>query len=1095
MARSSAPLKAATSATARARRRLPSSSAPLGRLALDLLQQWQRAAPKGLVFVASNDARAEHLAAVMHTMDPDCDVLVLPRFDTPPFDDAEPSREVSGRRAHVLRRLAEDAARPFLVSTVEALLPRVPARRYWSDASLPINVGQPIDVERFRDALIGLGYEPDDPPDYPGGVLFHGQTTELFAAGALGPARISHADGVISGIQFFDPITQAEIAATTMLTIDPMSERHPGRDMASADIFDYLDGAELIADADVSHRAELRHAVIDEAAVDADRRARAFMGRSAWDHVMRRATILPPSADEEQVPKFALQRSPSTALRRYIATCRQRKARIIFTAGTENDLQRMERISGTTFPRRADWSMATRTRGDVIASLLVDLERGFTIDTPRPLVVITAAEVLGSRARHLQPMARRQAIAVEPEISPVPGSAVVHLQRGLALLEGLELVSTTDVSTRELIRLVFADGEAILLPVAELALIWPYARDPSGIRLDDAEGRSWAARCLQAEGEIDRIAGRLSELIRARRHSKAQRIVAPAVDYERFVARFPYLATPDQAAAIEDVLKDLASGHPMDRIVCGDVGFGKTEVALRAAAAAVFAGRQVALIVPTTVLAAQHVQTFTKRLAPFGIEIGQLSRLSSAADARSVKRQLADGSLRLVIGTTALTAEDVRFADLGLVIIDEEQHFGAAEKARLSALRSGLHTLTMSATPIPRTMAGAMAGLRDLSVMATPPAQRLPVVTRIAAALDSTLAMALRREHRRGGQSFVICPRIKDLGPMQERLRQAVPELSIALIHGRMPARDIDAQLMRFVAGKVDVLLATNIVENGLDIPRANTILISGSEQFGLSQLHQLRGRVGRGGTRAFAYLLTDDPGEAAEKRLAALQELSFAGAGFQISARDLDLRGAGDLLSEQQAGHVQIFGPALYHELLGRALKGRPHRAADMWTPELHVDVPAFLPTDYVQDPTTRLEVYARLAHAETAAEIDDIADDMQLRLGSLPPAGANLIATTRIRLDCRALGIARLDVGSGGIAARLRRSDSAAASARTNNQIRSRLVYKHKISRQQMLSAAVRFLAALKQKGMTGPREPSKRGQKSATLVDRGRAKRSGE
>ncbi|WP_240535844.1 DEAD/DEAH box helicase, partial [Bradyrhizobium sp. STM 3809] len=864
--------------------RPPASDAPLGWLASHLLRLWRRPTSQGLVFIASDEPRAERIAAVLHAMDPGCGVLVLPRFDTLPFDDTVPSREISGRRAHVLRRLAERAHAPVLISTVEALLPRVPPQRCWTDASLRIEVRQPIDVDAFRDALIALGYAPDEPPDDPGGFLAHGQTTELFPAGALGPVRIGHADGIISGIEFVDPRHQDETIAAEALVIDRMSERGLCDDAALVDIFAYLQGAGIVVDSAVPEHAETRLAALDEGDVDEERRRRAFLDRSAWDYAMRSTSVLPATGETESIPIFAQQRSAQTALRRFLESCRQRGVRIMFTAATEHDLQRMERLAGVTTERRASWTTALRTPGTAITSLLVDLERGFTTGASRPMTVITAADVLGSRARHLLPMAR-PAAAAGMATSPAPGSAVIHLQRGLALLDSLELVAAPGVSTREMIRLVFANDEAILVPIGELALIWPYAGDPSGVRLDDAEGRSWAARCLQAEREIERTAATLSERIRKRLRTEAPRIAAPAAVYERFVARFPYLATPDQAAAIEDVLRDLGAGHPMDRIVCGDVGFGKTEIALRAAAATVFSGRQVALIVPTTVLAAQHVQTFTRRFAPFGIAVGHLSRLSPAADARSTKRQLADGTLKLVIGTTALAADDVRFADLALVIIDEEQHFGAAEKARLSCLRAGLHTLTMSATPIPRTMAGAMAGLRELSVIATPPVRRRPVVTKVEPPLDATFSLALRREHRRGGQSFVICPRIKDLAPMQERLRRIVPELGVAVIHGRMPARDIDAQMMRFVAGEADILLATNIVENGLDIPRANTILIAGAEQFGLSQLHQLRGRVGRGGTRAFAYLLADSRGNEAEKRLAALQELSFAGAGFQISA------------------------------------------------------------------------------------------------------------------------------------------------------------------------------------------------------------------
>ena len=427
-------------------------------------------------------------------------------------------------------------------------------------------------------------------------------------------------------------------------------------------------------------------------------------------------------------------------------------------------------------------------------------------------------------------------------------------------------------------------------------------------------------------------------------------------------------------------------------------------------------------MVPTTVLARQHLQSFDKRFAPLGITVCQLSRLTSAREARAVKQQLKNGSCQVVIGTHALAQQDVAFADLGLVIIDEEQHFGASDKAKLGALHEGVHTLTMSATPIPRTMAAALAGLRDMSVIATPPVQRVPVVTKVMSMLDATIATALRREHRRRGESFVICPRIKDLEPMRQRLQQTVPELRVITLHGRLPAADIDERMMQFMAGEADVLLATDIIENGLDIPRANTILICSPERFGLAQLHQLRGRVGRGSIRAYAYLLTEKTGEAADKRIAALEELSRPGAGFQISARDLDLRGAGDLLSEQQAGHVQVLGPALYRNLLARAVQGKPQRIAEIWAAKLNIEASALIPEDYISDEATRLDLHTRLARAERTNDIEDLEDEIERRFGVLPAEVSNLIACAEISLDCQSLGLAQVSAGPAGVSAELR-------------------------------------------------------------------------
>src|SRR6476469_5275719 len=412
----------------------------------------------------------------------------------------------------------------------------------------------------------------------------------------------------------------------------------------------------------------------------------------------------------------------------------------------------------------------------------------------------------------------------------------------------------------------------------------------------------------------------LSRHIAQRKRRRAPKLIAPGPAYERFVARFPYFTTVDQAKAIRDVLDDLAAGHPMDRVVCGDVGFGKTEVALRAAAAVALSGKQVAVADPTTDLASQHVETFRNRFGHFGIEVANLSRAAAAAEIRDTKEKLRRGKLKVVVGTQALASADVKFADLGLVIIDEEQHFGAAEKAKLSGLAKGVHTLWMSATPIPRTLAAGLAGFRDLSVIATPPVHRLPVVTKIAPLSDAAIAAALLREQRRHGQSFLICPQIRDLEPMLARVQSAAPDLRILCLHGKLPADEADERMMAFVEGRADVLLATNIVESGLDIPRANTMVVCWPEKFGLAQLHQLRGRVGRGGIRAFAYLLTESTSKQSEKRLAVLEAFSRPGAGFAISERDLDLRGAGDLFSERQSGHLQVFGPMLYSHLLKRA-------------------------------------------------------------------------------------------------------------------------------------------------------------------------------
>ncbi|RJF69532.1 DEAD/DEAH box helicase [Rhodopseudomonas palustris] len=1042
-----------------------SSAAPLGLLAIGLLQRRRKSGSKGLVFIARDEARAERLGAILHAFDPQCGVVVLPRFDTLPFEQLEPSREIAGRRSHVLRRLAESADPPLLITTVEAMLPYVPPPTEWGGASLRLEVGQPFEIDALAERLQSCGYDLDEPADYPGGALVHGQSIEAYPAGALSPLRIELGDGVISGIRSFTPGVSTGGEALDAVVIDPMSEREVSAAATGAakavGIFTYLREASLIADADVPGRVDARLSAIERSDADADSKA-SFTGRREWQAARAAMTVLPATAAREPVPEFSQARAPRAALRRFIADSREQGARIIFTAATPQDLARMQRLAGENAPRLA-WQKALRAPDGGIASVLVDLEAGFRMTTKPPRIVISAAEVLGSRAHHLQPMARR-AEPADLTARPVLGGAVVHLQRGLAVLEGLEQVASPGLPTAEMIRLRFAGDETALCPVSDLALVWPYSSDPGGLKLDDADGSTWQARKSEVERELGQVARTMAEAVATRRATPAAKISPPGAEYERFVAQFPYFPTPDQISAVEDVLRDLASGHPMDRIVCGDVGFGKTEVALRAAAATVLSGKQVALVVPTTVLARQHAANFAKRFAALGVEVGHLSRMTSAAEARRIKQRLGDGSLAVVVGTQALTAKDVGFADLGLVIIDEEQHFGAAEKAKLAALRCGVHTLTMSATPIPRTLAGALSGLRDISVIATPPVQRVPVVTTTGPLADSSLAIALRREHRRRGQSFVICPRIKDLAPMAERLQQHVPELRVLTLHGRMPVAEIEDCMMQFVAGRADILLATNIIENGLDIPRANTIVICEPERFGLAQLHQLRGRVGRGGIRAYAYLLSDDPGAAAQTRIDALEELSRPGAGFAISARDLDLRGAGDLLSEQQAGHVQMFGAALTHHLLAQATGGKPRRLDDFWTPDLHLDVESLLPSSYVPDEATRLDLYVRLARAGTETEIEELGDEIAVRFGAAPQEVDHLLALATLSLQCRELGIARIDAGPNGIALTLRDQPGPAELPQGVVRHDGRLLLKRSIDPADRLEAVGQLIDALK-------------------------------
>ena len=995
------------------------SSSPLGLLALHLLKQWKDLGRGGLVFLAGDQDRAERIGNVVHSLDSSADVMVYPRLDSLPFDGLEPSREIAGRRASVLRRLAGTKRPAFLITTAEAIMERLPTPEASKRSAVRLKRGAKYSQQGLEKRFENLGYDLEQEADYPGAVLFHGKTFEIFPAGALSPFRIEHNDNAIEKIVAFDPGGRDALSEVKELLIDPMSERvaFDKTRHRPALLTDYCGRAHWIADFEVPARADSWLHTIEQA-VGFKEAQHEYMGRAEWNKASKRVTLLPGQAAYEATPDFCKSGTPGKDLRSFVVETQRTRARLLLVAAVEEDLRKMERMAALRAERHSCWEEATQDLGDA-GALLADFDAGFVVSGKQALVVVTATDVLGSRARHPQPMARAWSTALNELDAPELGNIVVHLQRGLAKLDSLDIVETGQGPVREMVRLKFSGDDAVLLPPADLALIWPYAVDAGRHTLDKADGTTWRGRRGEAEREIQVAAKELLRHRAQQRRRQAAKLVAPGPAYEKFVARFPHITTVDQTKAIQDVLGDLASGHPMDRIVCGDVGFGKTEVALRAAAVAVLSGKQVAVAVPTTVLARQHVETFTKRFGPFGIEVESLSRATSAAEVRDVKVRLRRGECKIVVGTQALASKDVKFAELGLVIIDEEQHFGAAEKEKLSSLSKGLHALWMTATPIPRTLAAGIAGFRDISVIATPPVDRLPIVTKVAPLSDGAIAAALLREQRRRGRSFLICPRIQDLEPMRSRLTLIVPDLSVVCLHGRLPVDEIDDRMMSFVEGKADVLLATNIVESGLDIPRANTVVVCWPEHFGLAQLHQLRGRVGRSGTRAFAYLLTEEETDASGKRLSALQDLSRPGAGFAISARDLDLRGSGDLFSEKQSGHVQVFGPVLYSYLLKQASEKPSRTFADWWIPELNLPVAEMVPSDYVQSSAVRLEIYCSVARCHSEDDLDDVEQETTRRFGPLPAEAKNLFAAARLRLECRQLGILRMDIGPEAVAA----------------------------------------------------------------------------
>ncbi|WP_293576313.1 transcription-repair coupling factor [Phaeobacter sp.] len=648
------------------------------------------------------------------------------------------------------------------------------------------------------------------------------------------------------------------------------------------------------------------------------------------------------------------------------------------------------------------------------------LEHGF--ETP-DLTVISEQDVLGDRLIRA-PKKRRKAENFLTETQSLsPGDLVVHVDHGIGRYKGLEVVTAAGAA-HECILLEYAEQAKLYLPVENIELLSKYGHD-EGL-LDRLGGGAWQAKKAKLKERIREMADRLIRVAAERALRKAPIMDPPPHAWEEFSARFPYQETDDQLRAITEVMEDLQSGTPMDRLICGDVGFGKTEVAMRAAFVAAMSGVQVAVVAPTTLLARQHAAGFAQRFRGFPLEVRQLSRFATAKEAAKTREGLSRGTVDIVVGTHALLAKSVKFQNLGLLIIDEEQHFGVAHKERLKQMRSDIHVLTLTATPIPRTLQLSLTGVRDLSIIGTPPVDRLAIRTYVSEFDAVTVREALLREHYRGGQSFYVVPRISDLAEIEAFLQEQLPELSYIVAHGQLSAGELDERMNAFYDGKYDVLLATTIVESGLDIPSANTMVVHRADMFGLSQLYQIRGRVGRSKTRAYAYLTTKPrvrltPG--AEKRLRVLGSLDTLGAGFSLASQDLDIRGAGNLLGEEQSGQMRDVGYELYQSMLEEAiakiksgeLEGLT-AADDQWAPQINLGVPVLIPETYVPDLDVRLGLYRRLSDLTTKVELEGFAAELIDRFGALPKEVNTLLLVVRIKAMCKRAGIAKLDGGPKG-------------------------------------------------------------------------------
>ncbi|MGE0093528.1 MAG: transcription-repair coupling factor [Alphaproteobacteria bacterium] len=693
-----------------------------------------------------------------------------------------------------------------------------------------------------------------------------------------------------------------------------------------------------------------------------------------------------------------------------------------YSVGSRDRLGGLLREHGLeTAQPAADWHAALAVPAPAVAMVVLGLEGGFTTTE---YAVLTEQDILGDRmARSTKPRRKSDKFITEAS-SLAPGDLVVHVEHGVGRYDGL---ITLDVggAPHDCLCVIYDGGDKLFVPVENIEVLSRFGSEEGQAPLDKLGGAAWQSRKARVKKRILEIAGQLIR-IAAARHVKTAPVMHPAEGlYGEFCARFPYPETDDQLSAIEDVMNDLASGKPMDRLICGDVGFGKTEVALRAVFTAALSGYQAAIAVPTTLLARQHFATFSARFKGLPVKVAQLSRLVSAKDAAAVKAGLASGEINIVVGTHAILAKSIQFKNLGLVVVDEEQHFGVQQKERLKELRTDVHMLTLTATPIPRTLQLALTGVRDMSLIATPPVDRLAVRTFVMPYDPVILREAIQRERTRGGQVFYVCPRIEDLGQVRNRLAELVPDVKVAVAHGQMAPTALENVMTAFYDRAYDVLLSTNIVESGLDIPTANTLVIHRADMFGLSQLYQLRGRIGRSKVRAYAYLTIPQARvlrEGADRRLQVMQTLDTLGAGFTLASHDMDIRGAGNLLGEEQSGHIREVGIELYQNMLEEAVAelrasggeiAAPHAE---WTPQITVGTSVLIPETYVRDLGVRLGLYRRLATLQNRSDIDSFAAELIDRFGSLPQEVKNLLEVMEIKQLCMAAGVEKLDAGPRG-------------------------------------------------------------------------------
>jgi transcription-repair coupling factor (superfamily II helicase) len=1019
----------------------------------------------------------------------DLPVLTLPEWETLPYDIFSPHQDIVSERLATLYRMP-NVTRGVVIVPIATLLQRLCPREYLDNSALMVDVGERINLDAMRKRFENAGYLCVPEVLGHGEFAVRGSILDIYPMGATQAYRIDLFDDEVESIRSFDPETQRSLEKIARIELLPAREfpmtdegiaqfrrefraRFSGEPQASsiyrdvsnklapsgieyylplfftqtATLFDYLPPNTLALAAQplepsVQAYAEELQQRYEQRRHDRDRPIlppeqlyltrvdlQAQLRKYEWIEINALDSVESIHFNTLEPPRFHYDQRQTDPVEKMLDYVRQFDGRIYLvaeTAGRREALAEKLKSNNITFSSLPHWQAFWQAQDRVVLGVGA-LEQGLIIKDPS-LCIITEGQLYGERAqqRRRRQKQRDSEFVIRDLTDLHIGAPVVHEEHGVGRYLGLQILTVGGMET-ELLTLEYADGAKLYVPVANLQVISRYSgAAPENAPLHRLGTDQWAKARKKAAEKVRDVAAELLDLYAKRAARQGHVFDVEERDYQAFAAAFPFEETPDQLDAINAVLADMRSGRPMDRVVCGDVGFGKTEVAMRAAFVGVQGGRQVAVLVPTTLLAQQHYENFRDRMAEWPIRIEMLSRFKTAKEQRAILDTLAEGKIDIIIGTHKLFQEDIQFKKLGLVVVDEEHRFGVRHKESLKKIRAEVDVLTLTATPIPRTLNMAMAGLRELSVIATPPAKRLAVKTFVTEYNSTTIKEAILREIKRGGQVYYLHNAVDTIERTAQEISKLIPEARVQFAHGQMLERELERVMLDFYHHRFNVLIATTIIESGIDVPSANTIVIDRADKLGLAQLHQLRGRVGRSHHQAYAYLLIPSRKSLTQdacKRLEAIESLEELGAGFMLATHDLEIRGAGELLGDEQSGQMQEVGFTLYTELLERAvkaLKNGEHLNLDSpmdHGAEIDVRIPALLPADYLPDVHTRLVLYKRIASAAQPNDLRELQVEMIDRFGLLPPQAKLLFRLTELKQRASALGIRKIDGESAGL------------------------------------------------------------------------------